>query len=301
MFFMNRDLGLCERDDDRHQPGRPFLGPPAREIDPVCGMEVDPLTATHSHRLNDTVYYFCNSGCRTKFIGDPAKYLDRSRQSLHEHANTPTLTEPADGERLWTCRMHPQIVQQEPGDCPICGMALEPTIPTTEVEDNPELKLMTRRFWVGAVLSLPLLALAMQHFFPGTSLDQWLPPRVMIWLQFLLATPVVRWVRRPFFKRGWASVVNRKLNMFTLIAIGTGIAYVYSVVAGLLPGLLPASFRLTTGEVPVYFEVAAVIVTLVLLGQVFELRARSETSGAIRALLDLAPKHSRILRSDGTA
>ena len=300
---MNRDLGLREH-DDRHRSSTPFPEPPAHKLDPacldpVCGMQVDPLTAAHSYRLDETVYYFCNSGYRAKFVGDPAKYLDRSRKSADGHATAPHSVAPAGGERLWTCPMHPQIVQHEPGDCLICGMALEPMIPTVEV-DNPELKLMTLRFCVGAVLSLPLLALAMPHFFPGTSLDQWVPPHVTIWLQFLLATPVVLWGGWPFFKRGWASVVNRNLNMFTLIAIGTGIAYVYSVVAGLLPGLLPASFRSPTGEVPVYFEVAAVIVTLVLLGQVFELRARSETSGAIRALLDLAPKLARIVRSDGT-
>ena len=294
---MSCDLDLCEH-GDHHRSSKPFPGPPAREIDPVCGMRVDPLTAEHSYRLDDTVYYFCSSSCRTKFVSNSAKYLDRSHQRVHEQATQPRATRPADGERLWTCPMHPQIVQHEPGDCPICGMALEPMIPTAG-EDNPELKLMTQRFWVGAVLSLPLLVLAMPHIFPGTSLGQWLPTRGTIWLQFLLATPVVLWGGWPFFKRGWASVVNRNLNMFTLIAIGTGIAYVYSVVAGLLPGLLPASFRFATGEVPVYFEVAAVIVTLVLLGQVFELRARSETSGAIRALLDLAPKLARIVRSDG--
>jgi Cu+-exporting ATPase len=297
-FFMSPDLDLCEY-DAHHQNNASFPGPPAREIDPVCGMRVDSQTAKHSYRLDDTVYYFCNSGCRTKFVNNSVKYLDRSRQSVDEHATQPLVTKPADGEQLWTCPMHPQVVQNGPGECPVCGMALEPMIPTAE-EDNPELKLMTRRFWVGVVFSVPLLVLAMPHLLPGTSLDQWLPPQVTIWLQFLLATPVVLWGGWPFFKRGWASVVNRNLNMFTLIAIGTGIAYAYSVVAGLLPWLLPASFRSPTGEVPVYFEVAAVIVTLVLLGQVFELRARSETSGAIRALLDLAPKHARILRSDGT-
>jgi len=262
-------------------------------------MRVDAQTAKHSYRLHEIDYYFCSACCRRKFVTNSAKYLDRSRQPVHQHATQPLATEPSDGEKLWTCPMHPQIVQHEPGECPVCGMALEPMIPSAE-EDNPELKLMTRRFWVGVVLSLPLIVLAMPHFFPGTSFGQWLPPRADIWLQFLLATPVVLWGGWPFFKRGWASVVNRNLNMFTLISIGTGIAYAYSVVAGLLPGLLPASFSSAAGEVPVYFEVAAVIVTLVLLGQVFELRARSETSGAIRALLDLAPKYARVLRSDGT-
>ncbi len=295
---MSRDLGVCEQDADLRSSA-PFPEPPAGEIDPICRMRIDAQTAKHSYRLHDIVYYFCSASCRRKFVTNSAKYLDRSRQPVDQHATQTLATEPSDGEKLWTCPMHPQIVQHEPGECPVCGMALESMIPSAE-EDNPELKLMTRRFWVSVVLSLPLIVLAMPHLFPGTSFGQWLPPRAAIWLQFLLATPVVLWGGWPFFKRGWASVVNRNLNMFTLISIGTGIAYAYSVVAGLLPGLLPASFSSAAGEVPVYFEVAAVIVTLVLLGQVFELRARSETSGAIRALLDLAPKYARVLRSDGT-
>jgi len=296
--MLSRDLDLCEY--DHHRNSAPFPGSSAREIDPVCGMPVDPQTAEHSYQVDGAVYYFCGSDCRTKFIGNSARYLDRSRQpKQEEHPSKLHAAEAAGGEQLWTCPMHPQVVQHEPGECPVCGMALEPMIPTAE-EANPELKLMTQRFWVGAALSVPLIALAMPNFFPGLSLAQWLPQGAAIWLQFLLATPVVLWGGWPFFKRGWASVVNRNLNMFTLIAIGTGIAYAYSVVAGLLPSLLPASFRSPTGEVPVYFEVAAVIVTLVLLGQVFELRARNETGGAIRALLDLAPKRARILRSDGS-
>ncbi len=195
--------------------------------------------------------------------------------------------------------MHPEIVREGPGSCPICGMALEPMTPAAGDESNPELADMTRRFWVGVVLSVPLLVMAMaEHVVPGW--HQALTSRTAIWVQLALATPVVLWCGAPFFRRGWQSLVNRHLNMFTLIALGTGVAYLYSLVATLLPGIFPASFRGPEGGVPVYFEAAAVIVTLVLLGQVLELRARSQTSSAIRALLDLAPKRARLVEPDGT-
>jgi len=196
--------------------------------------------------------------------------------------------------------MHPQIVRAAPGSCPICGMALEPrTVGAVEGPD-PELVDMTRRFWIGLVLTLPLLAFVMGDMLPGQPLRHLIPGRVSAWLQLVLATPVVLWAGWPFFQRGWASVVNRSLNMFTLIALGTGMAYVYSVVGALAPGLFPASFRTHGGEVGLYFEAAAVITVLVLLGQVLELRARSQTSSAIRALLRLAPPTARRLRPDGT-
>ena len=191
--------------------------------------------------------------------------------------------------------MHPEIVRSGPGSCPICGMALEPMAPTAAEAANPELADMTRRFWVGVALSLPLVALAMTEHFRAL-----LPGGAAVWLQLVLATPVVLWCGLPFFERGWASLVHRHLNMFTLIMLGTGIAYGYSLIAALLPGLFPASFRMPDGTVPVYFEPAAVIVTLVLLGQVLELRARAQTGGAIRALLDLTPKTARLIGDDGT-
>ncbi len=196
--------------------------------------------------------------------------------------------------------MHPQIVRNAPGSCPICGMALELMTPVAGDAANPELRDMTRRFWTGVGLSLPLLAIVMAGHFDQPALDAVLSPRLAVWTQLILATPAVLWGGGPFFERGWASIVNRRPNMFTLIALGTGVAYFYSLVAALAPGIFPASFRNPDGQVPLYFEAATVIVTLVLLGQVLELRARSQTSSAIRALLDLAPKRARRLRADGT-
>ena len=203
-------------------------------------------------------------------------------------------------DRLYTCPMHPQIVRAAPGSCPICGMALEPRAVTTIEGPDPELIDMTRRFWIGFILTLPLLAFVMGDMLPGQPLRHLIPPRVSAWLQLVLSTPVVLWAGWPFFERGWASIVNRSLNMFTLIALGTGTAYAFSVVGAVVPGLFPASFRTHGGEVGLYFEAAAVITVLVLLGQVLELRARSQTSSAIRALLGLAPPTARRLRADGT-
>jgi Cu+-exporting ATPase len=200
----------------------------------------------------------------------------------------------------YTCPMHPEIIRPGPGACPICGMALEPRTSALEEEENPELVSMTRRFWASVVLTLPLLLLAMSDLIPGRPVQQWISMRTAGWIELLLATPVVVWGGWPFFERGWASLVNRSLNMFTLIALGTGTAYIYSVVAALFPGLFPDSFRGMNGAVPVYFEAAAAITALVLLGQVLELRARSRTSNAIRALLKLSPKTARLVRDDGT-
>ncbi|HRX71270.1 MAG TPA: heavy metal-binding domain-containing protein, partial [Candidatus Competibacteraceae bacterium] len=207
---------------------------------------------------------------------------------------------PASATRTeYTCPMHPEIVQDEPGNCPKCGMALEPRTVTLEEEENPELKDMTRRFWIGAVLTIPLVIIAMGEFIPGVSFA-WLGlPRAMGWLELTLAMPVVLWGGWPFFVRGWQSLVNRSLNMFTLIGLGVGVAFIYSLIAVLFPTLFPASFRDAHGEVAVYFEAAAVIVTLVLLGQVLELRARQQTGAAIKALLGLAPKSARRIEADG--
>ncbi|MBZ5561315.1 MAG: heavy metal translocating P-type ATPase [Acidobacteriia bacterium] len=295
-------------------------------LDPVCGMEINPADAVGTHEHGGVTYYFCNPSCLENFRADPAKYLapapsppdqraasaDARRGQVYTCPMHPEVQQPGPGacpkcgmalEPLlgaaplsrteYTCPMHPEIVRSEPGSCPICGMALEARTVTLEEEANPELLAMTRRFWVSLALSLPVLFLAMSEMIPGQPVQHALAPRVITWIEFLLSTPVVLWGGSPFFQRGWASVINRSPNMFTLIGVGTGTAYIYSVVAALLPGIFPASFRDHGGEVAVYFEAAAVIITLVLLGQVLELRARSRTSSAIKALLGLAPKTAR--------
>ena len=234
-------------------------------------------------------YYFCNETCLEQFRDDPERFLNPDARPAPVAA----------GAAEWTCPMHPEIVRTEPGSCPICGMALEPRTISLEDEPNPELDDMTRRFQVSVALTVPVFLLAMSEFLPG-SLGRLVPPSALAWVQLVLATPVVLWGGWPFFVRGWHSVTNRSLNMFTLIALGVGVAYIYSVIATVFPGLFPHSFRMHNGHVGVYFEAAAVIVTLVLLGQVLELRARSHTGAAIRALLGLAPKTARRLGSDGS-
>ena len=256
--------------------------------DPVCGMSVDPATSTRCEH-EGRVFHFCSDRCQEKFRSDPARYL------------TPVAETPeAPRGTIYTCPMHPEIRQVGPGSCPICGMALEPVEVTAESGPNPELIDMTRRFWIGLVLAIPVVVLEMGGHIPALGLHHLVSPSISNWVQLLLATPVVLWAGAPFFQRGWASVVSRKLNMFTLIALGTGAAYVYSLAAALLPGLFPVGFRTMDGTVPVYFEAAAVITVLVLLGQVMELRAREQTGGAIRALLNLAPKTARRIRPDGS-
>jgi len=251
--------------------------------DPVCGMSVDPHTAEHSSRHEGKTWYFCSSRCHSRFEDDPKKYLSgASRQN-----------EAAAPGALYTCPMHPEIRQQGPGDCPICGMGLEPEQVSLDNTASPELKDMTLRFWIGLLLTLPVLVLEMGGHLTG--LSHIVPPQISSWIQLVLATPVVLWCGWPFFVRGWKSLVSHNLNMFTLIAIGTGVALIYSLVATLAPEVFPRAFRLDDGSVPVYFEAAAVIVVLVLLGQVLELRAREKTSGAIKALLDLAPTTARRL------
>ncbi len=250
-------------------------------------MTVDPAATPHHHQLSGTTYHFCSAGCRTKFIADPRRYL---------HPETAPAAVEAPKGAIWTCPMHPEIRQVGPGSCPICGMALEPEMPTLDEGPNPELIDMSRRFWLSAALSLPLFVLAMGSELLGW---HWLPMRTSGWVQVALATPVVLWGGWPFFERGWASLKSRNFNMFTLISLGVGVAYSYSLVATLAPNLFPPSFHTMGGMVPVYFEAAAVITTLVLLGQVLELRARSATGRAIRALLGLAPKTARIIRADG--
>ena len=267
----------------------PQTTPPAEVLDPVCGMTISPDDAVGHVDHRGQTYYFCNESCLEQFRNDPDRFLNPG-------ARQPPVV-PAGTE--WTCPMHPEIVRSEPGSCPICGMALEPKTISLEDAGNPELEDMTRRFRVSAALTAPTLLIAMSEFLPG-NLGAIVPAAATNWIQLALATPVVLWGGWPFFVRGWQSVVNRSLNMFTLIALGVGVAYVFSLVATIAPDLFPHSFRMHHGQVGVYFEAAAVIVTLVLLGQVMELRARSQTGAAIRALLGLAPKTARRLHDDGT-
>jgi P-type Cu+ transporter len=330
----------------------------ALEKDPVCGMTVDPSRAKATHEHAGKMYYFCCAGCKEKFSADAAKYLrpktlvgiapmsahpvqvapaavHGASQPVAKIAEVPAAarkaasnehTCPMDPEvrqqgpgdcpkcgmaleplvaalpvtkTEYTCPMHPEIVRDAPGSCPICGMALEPRTVSVEEEQNPELASMTRRFWVSVALTVPILIVAMADIFAGLSaLMQFASPRMWQWLEFILATPVVLWGGWPFFVRGWRSLVTRNLNMFTLIGLGTGMAYGFSVVGVLFPEIFPASFRGEGGEVAVYFEAAAAITTLVLLGQVMELRARSRTGAAIKALLGLAPKTARLIRGE---
>ncbi len=265
---------------------------PGTRHDPVCGMSVDPATAKHQARHQGEDYFFCSAKCRERFVADPQHYIEPA-------AVPPAITPSQAGGVLWTCPMHPQIVRNEPGACPICGMGLEAMTPEAGDAANPELVDMTRRFWVGLVLSAPLFAMAMADHFAKAWLDALIPPQIGMWIQLILGTPAVLWCGWPFFVRGWESFKRRRLNMFSLISLGTGVAYAYSLVAAVAPGIFPTAFRTVDGQVPLYFEAAAVIVTLVLLGQVLELRARSRTNSAIRALLDLAPKRARLVRADG--
>jgi P-type Cu+ transporter len=260
---------------------------PAKVLDPVCGMTVDPATSKHRFDYRGETFHFCSAGCCTKFAADPKKYLEKDSQPKAEVPEGAT----------YTCPMHPQIRQVGPGSCPICGMALEPEVASLDDGPNPELADMTRRFWIGLVLALPPVILEMGgHLIGGHGLIE---PTLSSWIQFAFATPVVLWAGWPFFVRGWQSLATRNLNMFTLIAVGTGVAYLYSVVATVAPGIFPEAFRGHGGAVAAYFESAAVITVLVLLGQVLELRAREATSGAIKALLQLAPKTARRVGDDG--
>ncbi|MDD2557703.1 MAG: heavy metal translocating P-type ATPase [Desulfuromonas sp.] len=261
--------------------------------DPVCNMDVSPDTAAASYAYAGETYYFCSEHCRDKFQHDPKAVLEkREKEEAEHHA-------PASAEREYTCPMHPEVVQKGPGSCPKCGMDLEPVEVTADEEESPEVKSMTQRFWICLVLTLPVFFIAMSDAIPGVTLHQVLSSGAQNWIQLVLATPVVLWGGWPFFVRGYKSIVTWQLNMFTLIAIGTGVAWIYSIVATLAPQVFPSAFRDAQGNVAVYFEAAAVIVTLVLLGQVLELRARQRTSGAIRALLGLAPKTARIVRENG--
>lgn len=291
-------------------------------------MTAGPESAGGSYEYKGRTYYFCNPGCRQKFQTEPERFLTKTADisvqptaqpaqiytcPMHPEVKAdrpgacpkcgmalePVAIIPPNEKIEYTCPMHPEIVRDAPGNCPICGMALEPRTAVLEDESNPELVDMTRRFWISVVLTIPLLFIAMGELIPGNLLERVLSMQTLGWIQFVLATPVVLWGGWPFFVRGWQSIVNRSLNMFTLIGLGVAVAYVFSVIAKLFPEIFPPAFRDHSGAVPVYFEAAAVITTLVLLGQVLELRARSQTGAAIKALLGLAPKTARRLREDG--
>ncbi|MBS7668132.1 heavy metal translocating P-type ATPase [Croceicoccus sp. 1NDH52] len=258
----------------------------AQVTDPVCGMKVDPQATAHHTTHGGHDYHFCSARCAARFVEDPDRWLNQAGE------------EPAPEGAIWTCPMHPEVRQDHPGSCPICGMALEPEMVDPDAGPNEELVDMTRRFWIGIALALPVFLLEMGgHVFPA--IHHLVPADVSVWVQLALATPVVLWAGWPFFTRAAASVATRNLNMFTLIALGTGVAWSYSMVATLAPGLFPDAFRSADGTVAVYFEAAAVITVLVLLGQVLELRARERTSGALKALLSLAPRTARRIGADG--
>jgi Cu+-exporting ATPase len=310
--------------------GAPNPATPTTETDPVCGMKIDSVKAAAHEEHAGKTYYFCSQGCATKFHNAPDTYLkpkEKAAGSLEPAASPkpsgytcpmhPEVHKDGPGDcpicgmalepevqvapstrTQYTCPMHPQIIRDEPGNCPICGMTLEPM--TVNVTDaNPELDSMTRRFWIGAALTLPLLAIMISDFLPSHPIQGLLKGPLLGWFELAIASPVVLWGGWPFFQRGWASIVSRNLNMFTLISIGAGSAYLYSVVAVFMPQLFPASFRDMSGQLDLYFEAAAVITVLVLLGQVLELKARSQTSSAIKALLGLAPKTARRISANG--
>ena len=261
--------------------------------DPVCGMMIDPSTAKGGKStFEGQDYFFCNAKCKTKFDADPTVYLFKSE--------APKEVSASEKEGIYICPMHPEVRQKGPGSCPICGMALEPEEISLEEAENPELNDFTKRLKISAPLTIPLLLLAMSDLIPGQPVQHAIPAWINAGIQFILATPVVLWGGLPFFERGWASLKTRNFNMFTLIALGTGVAYLFSLVGTFLPSVFPESLRVHGGMVPLYFEAAAVITTLVLLGQVLELRARNKTGNAIRALLGLAPKTAKKIRPDGS-
>src|SRR6266851_2250111 len=321
----------------KHDRTRAIQSASAVAVDPVCGMEVDPTNALARVEHKGQTFYFCNPHCAEVFRHEPERYLDRGPTKPHlsivrgTQARTnptgevyvcpmhPEVRETTPGPCIrcgmalepealpsatrteYTCPMHPDVVQSEPGACPICGMALEPRAVSPAIEGpSPELRDMTRRFWISLVISVPLIFIAMANSIPGLPLMHAVVPRLMNWIELMLATPVVLWGGWPFFQRGWKSIVNRSLNMFTLIGMGIGVAYTYSGVAAIVPGIFPRSFLGARGTPEVYFEVAAGITVLVLLGQVLELRARTRTNAAIRALLDLSPKMARMVSQDGS-
>ncbi|MGH9958109.1 MAG: heavy metal translocating P-type ATPase, partial [Pyrinomonadaceae bacterium] len=271
-------------------------------IDPVCGMTVNPASAAGSFEHEGETYFFCSTHCLQTFREDPRRFINDSAAPVKVAPVKIGRTRSEESVSVgtsYTCPMHPEIISDKPGSCPICGMALEPRFVSLTEEGNPELDDMLRRLWVSAILTAPVFVLGMAEFVPGAALERLASTSTLAWIQFALASPVVLWGGWPFFVRAWQSVVNRSLNMFTLIGLGVAVAFVFSVIATVFPGVFPHSFRGHGGSVPVYFESAAVITTLVLLGQVLELKARSQTSAAIKSLLGLAPKTARRVLVDG--
>jgi len=285
--------------DHEHHDAHPGHAVPKEFVDPVCGMKTEDENAFMKHEHEGQPYYFCSEDCRDKFVIDPEKYTHAAHEH-HEHAQPKEAVSPPPGEGTqYTCPMHPEIRKDGPGSCPICGMALEPVVPV-DGEDNAEYLYMKKRFWIGAVLTLPLVIIAMRELIPGAPLEKLASAKLYGWIELVLATPVVLWAGWTFFVRGWQSIIHKSLNMFTLIGLGVAVSYVYSVVGILFPQIFPATLRNADGTVGVYFEAAAVIVVLILLGQVLELKARSQTGAAIKALLGLAPKTARRVNKDGT-
>ena len=267
-------------------------------IDPVCGMKTDDENAFIKYEHEGLPYYFCSEYCLNRFKDEPEKYLYAANGD-HDHTRLSEMVPPsADGSALYTCPMHPEISQNSAGSCPKCGMALEPVMPVEE-EKNEEYLYMRRRFWMGALVTLPLVIIAMREMIPGAPLEHLVSAKIFGWVELVLASPVVLWAGRPFFVRAWQSIINKSLNMFTLIGLGVAVSYIYSLVATLFPRIFPATLRNADGTVGVYFEAAAMIVVLILLGQVLELKARSQTGAAIKALLGLAPKTARRVNKDG--
>lgn len=258
--------------------------------DPVCGMDVSEPSEDRKFEYKGQTYFFCSTHCLDKFEKEPEKYLNKEKDE----------SKPVTSTGNYICPMHPEVVQDHPGSCPICGMALEPVIAAADTQENQELIAMTRRFWICVVLTLPVFLIAMSDVIPGQPLQKIFAMKTLVWIEFILSIPVILWGAWPFFLRGWHSILNKRLNMFTLISIGIGVAFCYSVVATLFPNIFPESLRNENGMVAVYFEAAAVITTLVLLGQVLELKARNRTSDAIKSLLNLAPKKARLTKNDGT-
>ena len=276
----------------------------AQVKDPVCGMMIDPRSAAGHSEYAGATYFFCSGFCKQRFDREPATFVpgkSGADSTPVGHQRPPALSpeRAVPPGALYSCPMHPQIVRDRPGSCPICGMALEPRTVTLEEGPNPELVVMSRRFWVGLALSLPIFLLAMGDMLPGKPLHHLLSMTAMNWVQLALATPVVFWCGWPFFERAWSSVIHRSPNMFTLIALGVGSAYLYSLVATVAPERFPEGFRASSGAVMPYFDTAVVVTVLILLGQVLEMKARGQTSGAIKRLLGLAPKTARASRPTG--